>query len=202
MPPRQPGSSDSRKIRIESTNAEPLASLALYKVAVNLGERRYLIPALDAATWLQVLLAEEFDAEAIFPGFCGPAIISEVNQLLLGEEVTMEQMERAILDTIEAVSGRKWWITMQLCAWLRANWDRVGGELASYGVTPFGISLSYWLDGAYATSLRLIRDADPANLTPFTTWLTQPPPGRAVENFDLDRNQAAFKAAMAQARGR
>lgn len=203
MPPRPSGSgSEGQSIRLAPTNADPLASLRICKVAVSLAGRTWLIPAHDAAVWLEILLDEELDPEAVFPGLCGPQTVVEVNRLLLDGVVTEADMEEAICDAIEAASGRKWWITLRLCRFLRGNWDRIGGELAANGVTPFGVSLSYWLDGAYATAIRLMLDGDPRQAAKFTAQLTAPLPGRAKESFDLARNQAAFRAAMAQARGR
>lgn len=203
MPPRRSSSSESEKtIRVAPTDAEPLASLGLYKVQVTLAGRPWFIPALEAAEWLKVLLAEDLDAEEIFPGFCGPEVVAEVNQMIIDGVFTSEDLGDAICDAITAASGRKWWVTLRLCSWLRKTWDRIGGEMAANGVTPFGISLSYWLDGAYATSLRLIEKGDPRQLTKFTDQLTAPLPGRAKESFDLERNQAAFRAAMGRARGR
>jgi hypothetical protein len=203
MPPRRGSSSESeRVVRIAPTDADPLASLGLYKVQVSLAGRTWFIPALEAAEWLKILLAEDLDAEEIFPGFCGPEVVAEVNRMIIDETITNEELGDAICDAIAAASGRKWWVTLRLCAFLRKGWDRIGGEMAANGVTPFGVSLSYWLDGAYATCLNVIEKGDQRQLTKFTDQLTAPLPGRAKESFDLERNQLAFKAAMGRARGR
>lgn len=193
-------SSEGQSVRISPTNVDPLASLGLSKVAVELAGRRWLIPAVDASVWLRILLAEELDPEEIFPGLCGPDTIVEVNQLIVNEAITMAEMQEAMFDVIEAASGRKWWITLRLCRTLRDTWDRVGGELAANGVTPFGVSLSYWLDGAYATVLRLLIESDPKNAGRFAQQLTSPPPGLARANFDNEAAANAFRAAMARSR--
>jgi hypothetical protein len=170
------------------------------RIAVDIGEDRWVIPALDAAEWLKVLLDDDLDPELIFPGFCGPDVIVEVNRKLIDGTITMEQMEKALYDVLEAASGRRWWIALRLARTVRTHWDRVGGELAANGVTPFGISLSYWLDGAYATFLRLLKDADPQAMGDFTKKLTAPPPGMALAVFDHERANEAFRAAMKRAR--
>lgn len=198
--PRQSSSSNPTTIRIAPTNAEPLASLRIYRVAVEAGGHRWLIPATDATGWLEILLAEDLDPEAIFPGLCGPAVIGEVNELLIDGTIGSDEMQAAICDAITAASGRTWWITLRLCRFLRAQWDQVGGELAAHGVRSNGVPLAYWLDGAYATILRLLKDHNPENLTKFTSQLTMPPPGMAREAFDQERNREAFKAAMQRAR--
>lgn len=200
--PRPSSSSEGQTIRIASTNAEPLAALDIYKVQVTLGDRTFFIPALPAAEWLKILLADELDAEAIFPGLCGSQAVVDVNMMAINEQITDADLETAITDAISVASGRNWWITLRLCRFLRTNWDRIGGELAANGVTPFQVPLAHWLDAAHATVLRLIEKGDPKQLTRFTDQLVAPIPGRAKESFDLERNQAAFKAAMGMARGR
>jgi hypothetical protein len=201
--PRRPSASrdaEGGSVRISPTDVDPLASLGLSKVAVELAGRRWLIPAVDASVWLRILLAEDLDVEEIFPGLCGPDVIVEVNQLIIEGSITMAEMQDTMFDVIEAASGRRWWITLRLCRTLRSTWDRVGGELASRGVTPFGVSLSYWLDGAYATFLRLLADGDPKNAGRFAQQLVQPPPGLAKANFDQDAAAASFRAAMNRGR--
>lgn len=204
MPPRRrsesAGSGEPQSVRISPTDVDPLASLRVSGVAVDLGDRRWVIPPLPAADWLEVLLDEELEPERLFPGLCGPDVIVEVNQLLIDGTVTVEQMQEAIFDLIEAASGRKWWVALRLCRTIRAGWDRVGGELAANGVTPFGVSLSYWLDGAYATCLRIIGEGDPKQMGRFTAQLVQPPPGLARANFDQKRAAEAFRAAMDRGR--
>lgn len=198
MPPRRRSESGSEggSVRVSPTDVDPLASLRISKVAVDLAGRRWLIPAVDAATWLEILLDDPLDPEALFPGLCGPEVIVEVNDLIILGEITMDQMQEAIFDVIEAASGRKWWVALRLCKAIRGGWDRVGGELASHGVTPFGVSLSYWLDGAFATSFRILAEQDPRAAADFTKKLTTPPPGLAMENFNRDRATEAFRAAM------
>lgn len=202
MPPRQPGSASAQPIRIPATNAEPLASLRICRIQVSLAGRDWLIPALQAADWLEVLLAEELNPEALFPGLCGPDVELEVNRLMLSGDIDHEEMQRAILDVIEQASGRKWWFALRLCRFARTNWDRVGGVMAAHGVNPFGIPLAMWLDAAFNTSVDLwLNSGKPQEVTQFVDSLLQPPPGEAKESFDLDRNRAAFMAAMGMAKG-
>jgi hypothetical protein len=199
VPPRRrsasPSPQEGRTVRLSPTDVDPLASLGVSRIAVDIGGDRWIIPALDAAEWLKVLLDDDLDPELIFPGFCGPDVIVEVNRKLIDGTITMAQMEQALYDVLEAASGRRWWITLRLARTVRTHWDRVGGELASHGVTPFGVSLSYWLDGAYATFLRLLKDADPQAMGDFTKKLTAPPPGMALAVFDHERAAESWRAA-------
>lgn len=191
------GGDTTENIRLAPTNPDPLASLAVWPVKVSLGGKVFSIPALDAAAWLMILLAEEIDLEAIFPGMAGPEAVAEVNRMLLWNEATEEELAEAIQDALEAVSGRRWWIAMRLCRIMRNFWERAGGELAASGVTPFGVSLSWWLDAAYATCIRLIAANDPKKLGEFTQSLVMPPPseGRKVDEV---ANSQAFLVALRQ----
>jgi hypothetical protein len=186
-------------IELLPTNPDPLASLDVYKVHVYLGGQRFTIPAIDAAGWLKILLDDPLNTEEIFPGLCGPADVVTVNQLIVNGVVTEDELAEAVRHVIEAASGRRWFITMRLCGSARANWDRVGGELACHGVTPFKVSLSYWLDALYATMIRLIMEGNPKKLTQFTADLTRLPPSEARIIDDVAEGNA-FLAMMRQAR--
>jgi hypothetical protein len=170
--------------------------MAMWGANVSLGGKQFRVPSLDAAAWLEILMAETVDFEALFPGLAGPEAVLEVNQMLLAGDITSEDLEQAILDMLESVAGRVWWITLRLCYALRKNWESVGGELARNAVTPFGVPLSYWLDAAYATLIHLILHSQkPKNAEEFSRALTTPPPSEG-RNFDEEANSLAFLAAM------
>lgn len=200
MPGRRRGSEasegSSSSVRVAPTDVDPLASLRINRIAVDLGGHRFIIPALPARDWLEVLLDEELEPEALFPGLCGTDDIIAVNQMLIDGTVTQQEMEQAVYGVIEAATGRKWWVALRLCRTIRAGWDRIGGRLAAHGVTPFDVPLSYWLDGAYDAILGIIGEGDPKYIGRFTSQLTQPPPGLAKDNFDQARAAASFRANM------
>lgn len=205
MPGRPRGSADqgsTTSVRVSPTDVDPLASLRISRIAVDLGDRRFIIPALPARDWLEILLEEEISPEDIFPGLCDSDDIVAVNLMLAQGQVTMDEMAAALYSVIEAASGRKWWVTLRLCTTIRAGWDRVGGRLASHGVTPFDVSLSYWLDGAYDAILGILGEMDPKAIGTFTARLIQPPPGLAKQAFEAQRSRAvdAFRANMDRAR--
>jgi hypothetical protein len=197
-----PQESANTSVRVSPTDADPLAALRIYRIAVDLGERRFIIPALPARDWLEVLLAEDLNPEDLFPGLCGTDDVIAVNQMLIDGTVTMEQMSEAIYSVLEEATGRRWWVALRLCRTIRAGWDRVGGRLASHGVTPFEVPLAYWLDGAYAAILDIIMEADPKAVGSFTQKLTAPPPGLAKQAFESQRSKAveAFRSNMNRAK--
>lgn len=194
--PSRPVEKASERITLSPVNPDPVASMRMWGATVSLGDQAWRIPGLDASAWLEVLLGEPQNLEDIFPGFCGSEAVLDVNQMILIGRVEPEDLERAILDLLEEVSGRKWWITLRLCFALRKNWESVGGELARHGVTPFGVPLSYWLDAAYTTMIRLIVEGPkPKVAEEFTRALTTPPASEG-RNFDEEANSLAFLAAM------
>lgn len=194
--PSSPTQRGPERITLSAVNPDPVASMTMWGATVSLGGKEFRVPSLDAATWLEVLLAETVDFEALFPGLAGPETVLEVNQMLLAGDILPEDLERAILDMLESVSGRAWWITSRLCYSLRKNWESVGGELARNGVTPFGVPLSYWLDAAYTTFIYLILHGQkPKTAEEFSRALTTPPPSEG-RNFDEEANSLAFLAAM------
>lgn len=170
--------------------------MAMWGANVSFGGETFYVPAMDAARWLEILLAKQIDYEALFPGLCGPAVQMDVNKMILDGDVTNEDLERAILDLVEEVSGRRWWTTFRLCISIRGAWDVLGGELARHGVTPFGVPLSYWLDGAYTTMIDLLlRGPEPKKAEEWTRALTVPPASEG-RDVDLEANSLAFLAAM------
>ena len=193
-------SQEPQRITLSPLNPDPVASMRIWGGTVLLGDKTFRVPALDAASWLEVLLAETQDLEQIFPGFCGPEAVLDVNQMLLIGQVGPEDLEKSILDLLEEVSGRRWWITIRLCYALRRNWESAGGELARHGVTPFHVPLSYWLDAAYTTMIRLILEGQkPKIAEDFTRALTTPPASEG-RNIDEEQNSLAFLAAMRNSR--
>lgn len=187
---------EPERINLSATNPDPVASMRIWGADVAVGGQTYKVPAMDAAGWLEILLAETVVFEDLFPATAGPSVVLEVNQMMLAGRVRQEELEKAILDLLEAVSGRSWWVTLRLCFALRKNWESVGGELARNGVVPFGVPLSYWLDGAYTTMIQLILGgAKPKLAEDFTRALTTPPPSEG-RDFDEEANSLAFLAAM------
>jgi hypothetical protein len=114
--------------------------------------------------------------------------------------MTNDDLEQTILDALTEASGRPWWITIRLCQSLRAHWEFVGGEMASHGFVPYGVPLSFWLDGAYRTMVKLLLEsAEPRNAADWTRALTTPPPSEG-RKFDEVAESDAFLAAMSMAR--
>lgn len=200
--PGAPRKGEPESAILAATNPDPLASLHTWGITVTLGGVDFVIPALPAARWLELLLAPQVDPEAWFPGLCGPEQEVVLYQLQLDGLVSQEEFEAAIWECLEAVSGRRWWITLRLCMSVRAHWEWMGGALAVRGIRAQDVSLGFWLDAVYALMVEgiLERTSSPRRVADWTHALTIPPPQEARASVDEEENGRAFLAAFRAAR--
>jgi hypothetical protein len=154
---------------------------------------------MDAAGWLELLLANPVDYEGLFPGLAGPQVVYEVNQKMINGLATEDDLGQAILDLVEAVSGRSWWITMRLCFSVRSNWESIGGEMARNGVHPWGMPLGYWLDAAYSTMIDLLLKGPKPKSAADWSRAVAAPPVTELRQLDEAANSDAFMAAFRMA---
>lgn len=196
-------SREPERIYLSPSNPDPLASLRLWSVVVELGGKEFTVPSLPAARWLEILMAptSELNPEDWFPGFAGPQAVMDVNNMLIDGVISQDEVVAVIWDVLEAMSGRRWWITLRLCASARAHWEWLGGELALAGVSPFDMPLGFWLDGVYAAMVKGIaeRASKPQLVADWTRMLTAPP-AQSRREFDEKANADAFLAALRGAR--
>lgn len=191
-----PGKGQPEVIHLSKIGVDPVSSMRAWGADVAFADRSFRIPAIDAAGWLELLLADPIDYEALFPGLAGPKVVFEVNQMLLSGQANADDLEQAILDLVEAVSGRQWWVTLRLCYSVRSNWESIGGEMARAGVYPWGMPLGYWLDAAYSTMIELfMKGPKPKQAAEWTRAIAEPPPSQARQVDDV-ANTHAFLAAL------
>jgi hypothetical protein len=194
------------RVVLAHTNPDPLASLRVAPLFVEFGGQEYEIPALPASRWLEILLAEKVNLEAVFPGLAGLDAELAVNLAIAESQATQDELAQVIYEVLEAAAGRRWWITLRLCITLRSHWEWVGGAMARNGLTPFDVPLAFWLDGAYSTMIHemVATAAEPQDLNKIADWvraLTVPPASqiRAEASDTMDRD--AFLA-LARQHGR
>lgn len=184
---------DAKTYSLTPTKPDPLASLRPRSLLVDWDGVTWTVPAVPALSWLEILLAEEIDFEAIFPGLCGEDAVLDVNWRILSG--TLDDLEPVIRDCIEVASGRRWWITLRLMSVLRENWEAVAPAVA--GVPSDRVSLATWLDVAYGVLVERLSH-DPKYLSEFTSRLVQPP-REAAEPINDEVEGNAFLAAMRMA---
>lgn len=196
MPGKSRGGGQPEVIRLSKVGVDPVSSMRSWGAEVAFADRAFKVPAMDAAGWLELLLADPVDYEGLFPGLAGPEAVYEVNQMMLRGQGSEDDLRQAILDLVETVSGRSWWITLRLCFSARSNWESVGGEMARSGIYPWGMPLGYWLDAAYSTMIdMLLKGPTPKDAANWSRALTQPPVTEARQ-LDEVANANAFLAAL------
>lgn len=195
MPGRQP---QPEVIHLSSQQVDPVSSMRVWGADVAFADRSFHVPAMDAAGWLELLLADPIDFEGLFPGLAGPEAVFEVNQMLVAGQADSKDLEQAILDLVEAIGGRPWWVTLRLCYSVRSNWEAVGGEMARMGMYPWGMPLGYWLDGAYNTVIDLLmKGPKPKSAADWSRAVAEPPPSENRQVDDVANTNAFFAALRA-----
>lgn len=201
-----PKAPERPKAVLARTNPDPLASLRIAPIEVAFAGRDYTIPAHPAAVWLEVLLAQQVNLEAVFPGLAGLDAQLEVNLALADGKAAQDDLEQVIYEVLEVACGRRWWTALRLCGSLRAHWEWVGGAMSRNGLTPFNVPLAFWLDGAYATMIHEMASAaaDAEDLDKIAAWtraLTTPPVTAVRAEADDTMDRDAFLA-LARQHGR
>lgn len=177
-PSAGPGSSGaSPQVIIPHHTLDPVWSLRPWPVELDLAGRTYTFPAVPAVEWLSVLMAENLDQDQILLELCPQGY-----ELLLDEELDPEELTRALLDVIEQVSGRKWWIALRLIWVVRANWNVLGAEMFYRHIDPTALSLSAWLDVMLVLTIKAM---EPKDVSMFTSKLELPPPGETIAEEEM-----------------
>lgn len=152
---------------------------------VDLAGRVYTFPALPAVDWLAVLMTEDLDLEQIVVQLCPDGY-----GLLFDESVEgLDGLYQVLLDVIEQVSGRKWWIALRLIHVVRNNWNVLGAEMFYRHIDPTHLSLSGWLDAMLVLTIKAM---DPKDVAMFTAKLELPPPGEETAPEDMEMTAEQF----------
>jgi hypothetical protein len=117
----------------------------------------WVIPAMCAADWLQVLMAEDLDPEDVFPGLLSEPDRVEVEDQLHHGVLLLTEVHHTALEVISQVSGRPWWVALRLIQGGRAAWDAIGGDLVRKADASI-LSLAGWLDVLFLVLVRAIDD--------------------------------------------
>lgn len=124
---------------------DPVASLGIWAVEVDLAGHLLRIPPLPAGDWLPYLMRLDLT------GLLDLAEGVDVEEMLLDGEVTDEQLQEALTLLLEAAAGRSMWCALALANIAAENWHVVGGALARRGVRLEVLPLGAALDAIYGT---------------------------------------------------
>lgn len=162
-----------------------------------IGGREYVIPALAADIWLEILLRPAISLWAIVPGLLQPDANEDIMDLLLGGSYSHEQLEALVWELVGIAGGRDWWTVLYLIgnATADGNAAMVRGKLALHGVDPTRMSLAAWLDAVYFV---FAENMDGEQRERFDVSLRRPPPG-VKPKIDRAAQRRNFNAAMGSA---
>lgn len=159
---------ESGRIAVPKLAGDPVWALKPWPVTIQAGGEDYEIPALPAADWLAVLMADPFDPDDLILD-----LVINGKELLFLETVSADDLAHICFDVITTVSARPWWVAMRLITMARGSWSVLGAELILKGVDPQRVSLAAWLDALLLVALRTM---NPDDVTMFTMRLEEPPP--------------------------
>lgn len=144
---------------------DPVASLRMWAVEVELGSHTLRIPPLPAADWLPAMM--RLDVLSLLD------LVEDVDmyELLVEDAVTLEAVGEAMEQLLEAAAGRPSWTALALAYIAARHWPVVGGDLARSGVRFTEIPLGAALDAIYGS---LIRSMDEKSLKSFNAALERP----------------------------
>lgn len=128
-------------------DVDPAASMRIWAVEFELGGRTFEVPALPAADWLLMLMNGDL-LDVLDMGD-----LSAVDEMILGGEVTPEEVGKVLTSVIEQATGRSFHTSLILAQVAKMQWPIIGGELARRGMRFDQVSIGAALDAIYVTIL-------------------------------------------------
>lgn len=132
-------------------DVDPAASLRIWAIEFELGGRTFEVPALPAADWLPLLL--EGDPLAVLD----LGDLGEIDEMILGGEITSEELGKALTSVIEQATGRSFHAALVLAQVAKMQWPIIGGDLVRRGMRFDQVSIGAALDAIHATILGLLK---------------------------------------------
>lgn len=186
-----PSVAEAPRVQIPKLITDPIWSLRPWPVRVNIGRLELEIPALPAADWLAVLMANEVDPDDIFPGLLDPSDVETFEDALYAGEFDLNEYNRTFFEIIETVTARPWWVALRLISVIKDEWAVIGADMLAK-VDASALSLSGWLDVALVAILAHI---EPESATMFTLQLEMPPPEEVAKVAEeLEMSPSEFMA--------
>lgn len=185
-----PSPATQSQVTLPHLVTNPIWSLKLWPVVVEIAGCEYTIPALCAADWLEVLMEPTLTPEHVFPGMLDLDEQRQVDEVLHSGQMDLEEFYNLGLEAIGEISGRPWWVALRLIYVAQQSWDALGGEMAEKADAG-RLSLSAWLDILF---LLVVRNIDDAKRTMFLMKLELAPEGWGPDPEELEMSADAFLA--------
>ncbi len=130
---------------------DPAASMRCWAVEVELAGHVFTIPAMPAADWWPLLLAQ--DTSTFLDALMSTKKDVDLDLALLDGTLTGEEVRDVHMDTIEEAAGRSFHAAVVLAAAADAAWPMVSGHLATRGFRWDVMPLGAALDAVYLTMI-------------------------------------------------
>jgi hypothetical protein len=192
-PPSSPGASSlpetsSGAVSVPRLNTDPVWSLRPWPLNINLHGTVVDLPELCATDWLMYLLRPVPDLDGLIIDY-----LPELEDLVMAERITLEQIYEDCLTVIAAVAARPWWVALRLIGVATRSWDVLGPKMMFHGVDPNIVSLAAWLDALLIITLE---NMDPKDTTMFTMRLEAVPVVEKANQPELEMDKGAFLSLM------
>lgn len=173
-------------VLIPQFNRDPVASLRPTTLLFEVGGQSFETKVLTATDWLTILMGEH------------TGTLTAITQLMEQEDVRGlvdayiahgGDLDELMFDLLEAASGRRWWVAINLVGAALGSWHSVGAALIADGVDPNKLSLAAWLDVFTVTLLEKIK---PEEATMLMMKVEIPPDGVEVPDEALEMSADQF----------
>jgi len=185
----------TQSVTIPQLITDPIWSLKLWPVKVDLLGTTFMIPELPAADWLHVLMRDSFYLEDLFPGLCEEEDQSIVDTWISEQKLGIPELWDVSLDILDTVTGRPWYVSLRIISAAQQAWTTLGGVLVREGVDASHISIAAWLDAVFSIFAERL---DKAIFSRFLVELDVDPtvePGDSLEQMEMSRDMfASFMA--------
>jgi len=129
-------------------DVDPVASLKLWAVTLDIGGREFEIPALPAADWFPVIASGD-PSEVLDLLRSSPEDGDSLDDLLLSAEVDSAELKAALVEAVEQVAGRSFHATLVLATVATTHWSMINGQLAQHGFRWDVMPIAAALDAIY-----------------------------------------------------
>ena len=181
-------------VSIPKLVTDPIWSVRIWPVSVEVGDGVYEIPALPAADWLAVLMNRQLTSDHIFPGMLPEAEQSDVEQVFHDglRDGLMDSEEYFGLgwEVLSEVCGRPWWVALRMIMTAVDGWDAIGGELIRK-VDASQVSISAWLDVLFQV---IVQSLEESKRNMYLLKLEIPPDGWGDAPEEMEMSTDAFLA--------
>lgn len=165
-------------------DVDPVASVRIWSVDLDLGGETFEIPALPAADWVPILMSGRL--LDVLDLVDDP---DRVDRVMVRGDIEPDQIRDAIRSVVEQVSGRDAHTAMVIVQSAALRWEVIGGDLVRSGVRFDQIPLGAALDAIHASIMAHLK---PEDREKFQSALRPPEQGDQPSHSERKRAESQF----------